>query len=81
MTVCHEPPCVGQNTRSSALWYVYVTCVTIIRNHMLERLLCVYRLVAAVTALLGSSLNLTSASTASCTFRATVSPLQVSVAM
>ena len=36
-----------------------------------------HRLVAPATALLGSSLSFTSASTACCTFRATVSPLQL----
>ena len=39
---------IVRNTRSRVLWYVYVTCVTIIRNRMLEQLLCVYCLVAAV---------------------------------
>ena len=33
---------IVRKTRSRVLWYVYVTCVTIIRNHVLEQLHGVY---------------------------------------
>ena len=42
---------IVRNTQSRVLWYVYITCVTIIRH-------CVYCVVAAVTLQLGSSLSL-----------------------
>ena len=33
---------IVRNTQSRVLWYVYVTCVSIIRNCVLEQLCCVY---------------------------------------
>ena len=49
---------IVRNMQSRVLRYVYVTCVTIIRNHMLEQLHCVYCVVAAVTVQLVSSVSL-----------------------
>ena len=72
---------IVRNTQSRVLWYVYVTCVTIIRNCVLEQLLGVCIAVAAVLVLLGRFVEFASASATSCAFRATASPLHIQTAL
>ena len=67
---------IVRNTQSRVLWYVYVTCVTIIRNCVLEQLHGAYCLLLLFCPV-GRFIEFASTSATSCAFRATASPLQL----